>query len=354
MTETSIDTSLAEDLAARLKQAAEGFLADLGKEGRIVGRGDAGRLQYLRTQIEARRALPEAFSTAVETIADTCGYPAAVAERIATALHRRGLIATADEPVAEPPADPEPEHAPIEDGEPTLLVNGAIVLPRLRSRTLPAGLTATRPIAVTRIGAPGQARPAVALPPDVDDFEEKAADRHAAAVKVAADLQTTHGHRLEVTQIKPDTGRVVVVIRAAATEDWDYWLRVIGTPGGVGQRRTGDVLMGSGHVDTVPVHLTAHGMPALLQAAYDAATEPFHLWGRVYDLARGLVDAAGQTWLYLGRRQEGGMPLVVLRGGDQTQYPLGSVVVHCGPLRAGEPTTVAAPQAGGEGSDGRA
>lgn len=118
-------------------------------------------------------------------------------------------------------------------------------------------------------------------------------------------------------QIKADGERVTVAIKATCLDDWEYWLDAIGAPRNVRTRTAGHAQVAAGTLDGVAVHLTAHGVPELLQEASDTAADPFFLWGRIYDLGMGQVDRADRIWLSLGRRQdERGMPLLVLRGTD--------------------------------------
>lgn len=157
----------------------------------------------------------------------------------------------------------------------------------------------------------------------------------ARAVSVAASLQSDHLARLEAMQISADGERVTVAIKATCLDDWEYWLDAIGAPRNVRTRTAGHAQVAAGTLDGVAVHLTAHGVPELLQEASDTAADPFFLWGRIYDLGMGQVDRADRIWLSLGRRQdERGMPLLVLRGTDGPPYPLASIVMAHGPLTA--------------------
>ncbi|WP_339127985.1 BN159_2729 family protein [Streptomyces sp. f51] len=157
----------------------------------------------------------------------------------------------------------------------------------------------------------------------------------ARAVSVAASLQSDHLARLEAMQITADGERVTVAIKATCLDDWEYWLDAIGAPRNVRTRTAGHAQVAAGTLDGVAVHLTAHGVPDLLQEASDAAFDPFYLWGRIYDLGMGQVDRTDRIWLSLGRRQdERGMPLLILRGTDGPPYPLASIVMAHGPLTA--------------------
>ncbi|MFJ7963044.1 BN159_2729 family protein [Streptomyces sp. NPDC096324] len=155
----------------------------------------------------------------------------------------------------------------------------------------------------------------------------------ARAVSVAASLQSDHLARLEAMQITADGERVTVAVKATCLDDWEYWLDAIGAPRNVRTRTAGHAQVAAGTLDGVAVHLTAHGVPELLQEASDTAADPFFLWGRIYDLGVGQVDRTDRIWLSLGRRQdERGMPLLVLRGTDGPPYPLASIVMAHGPL----------------------
>lgn len=157
----------------------------------------------------------------------------------------------------------------------------------------------------------------------------------ARAVSVAAGLQSDHLARLEAMQIRADGERVTVAIKATSLADWEYWLDAIGAPRNVRTRTAGHAQVAAGTLDGVAVHLTAHGVPELLQEASDAAVDPFYLWGRIYDLGLGQTDRTDRIWLSLGRRQdERGMPLLILRGTDGPPYPLASIVMAHGPLTA--------------------
>ncbi|MEU0784520.1 BN159_2729 family protein [Streptomyces sp. NPDC006173] len=167
----------------------------------------------------------------------------------------------------------------------------------------------------------------------------------ARAVSVAATLQSEHLARLEAMRITADGERVTVAIKATCLADWEYWLDAIGAARNVRTRTAGHAQVAAGTLDGVAVHLTAHGVPELLQEASDAAADPFYLWGRIYDLGVGQTDRSDRVWLSLGRRQdERGMPLLVLRGTAGPPYPLAAIVMAHGPL-----TTTALPAAGTDG-----
>ncbi|MCI3277561.1 BN159_2729 family protein [Streptomyces cylindrosporus] len=309
-----------QELANRLGMLARSFVADLKAQGRLVGPRGAETLERLRTQIEARRDLPESYRVAVETIIEDCGYPSEVAVSVCTALRRKGLLSDT--------SGPRPQQE-VTAAEPLAATRGAVVVPRTRR---PAD-SAPQPM-MQRVDGPAQVRPGAARPPQAEDGPAARWDAaRARAVTVATGLRARHAGRLEVMEIAADHERVTVAIRALALSDWEYWLEAIGAPLNAPTRTAGYAQVAAGKIDGVDVHLTAHDVPRLLQAASDAAGEPFYLWGRIYDLSRGLVDQGGRTWVYLGQRQaEGGMPLMALRGGDGKLYPLASIVMAGGSM----------------------
>ncbi|MFE1287194.1 BN159_2729 family protein [Streptomyces sp. NPDC058751] len=229
--------------------------------------------------------------------------------------------------------DPEPRHDRASASPSSFLppARGAIVL-HLADRT-PGRVAADRgaaPVPQRVDGEVPRVRPAAARSRPVGWGSASAR-----AVSVAASLQSDHLARLEAMQITADGERVTVAIKATCLEDWEYWLDAIGAPRNVRTRTAGHAQVAAGTLDGVAVHLTAHGVPELLQEASDEATDPFFLWGRIYDLGMGQVDRADRIWLALGRRQdERGMPLLVLRGADGPPYPLASIVMAHGPLTA--------------------
>ncbi|MFD6551239.1 BN159_2729 family protein [Streptomyces sp. NPDC058398] len=388
---SAVEANLAEQLSAFARE----FVADLEAQGRLVEAGGAGVLERLRTQVEAGQNCPEAYHAAVDTIVEDCGYPSEVAMRIATALNRKGLIPGDDvEPRherapasvpdresrevvadgAEPrhdrapapgpdvgesvpagdeseprhdraPAsvpdrgepvsgggDPEPRHDRASVASPLVPpARGAIVLhlaDRGAGRAMAEHGPASAPQRVE--GQVPRVRPASARSRPVGWGSASAR-----AVSVAASLQSDHLARLEAMQITADGERVTVAIKATCLDDWEYWLDAIGAPRNVRTRTAGHAQVAAGTLDGVAVHLTAHGVPELLQEASDTAADPFFLWGRIYDLGVGQVDRADRIWLSLGRRQdERGMPLLVLRGTDGPPYPLASIVMAHGPLTA--------------------
>ncbi|MGW1064245.1 BN159_2729 family protein [Streptomyces aureus] len=391
---SAVEAHLAEQLSAFARE----FVADLEAQGRLVEAGGAGALERLRTQVEAGQNCPEAYHAAVDTIVEDCGYPSEVAMRIATALNRKGLIpgddveprhdrepaagpereeretvaegpgatatrhdrAAAPEPApgtpgpadeeverghdqapasvpdrAGPPSgaeDPDPRHDRASVSSPLVpAARGAIVLhlaDRGAGRVMADYGAAPVPRRVE--GQVPRVRPAAARSRAVGWGSATAR-----AVSVAASLQSDHLARLEAMQITADGERVTVAIKATCLADWEYWLDAIGAPRNVRTRTAGHAQVAAGTLDGVAVHLTAHGVPELLQEASDAAVDPFFLWGRIYDLGLGQVDRADRIWLSLGRRQdERGMPLLVLRGTDGPPYPLASIVMAHGPLTA--------------------
>ncbi|MFF3408669.1 BN159_2729 family protein [Streptomyces sp. NPDC002742] len=391
-----IRTAVEADLAEQLGTFAREFVAELEAQGRLVEVGGAGVLERLRAQVEAWQNFPEAYHAAVDTIVEDCGYPSEVAMRIATALNRKGLIPGGEDsgrrpdrapasapnrtepapggedseprhdraPVSGPnrngPAlggegpEPRPDHAPastpsrngpVPDGEDSEVrhdrasessplvpaARGAIVL-RLADRGAGRSMADYGPASVPRRidGQVPRVRPAAARPRAVGWGSASAR-----AVSVAAGLQSDHLARLEAMQISADGERVTVAIKATCLADWEYWLDAIGASRNVRTRTAGHAQVAAGTLDGVAVHLTAHGVPELLQEASDAAADPFYLWGRIYDLGMGQVDRTDRIWLSLGRRQdERGMPLLILRGTDGPPYPLASIVMAHGPLTA--------------------
>ncbi|MCX5239729.1 BN159_2729 family protein [Streptomyces prunicolor] len=337
MTTTS---ELEVQLAARFGEYVKGFFTALQAQGHLVEAGDAAVLKRLRTQVGARRSLPEAYQAAVDTIVAECGYPSEVAVRVATALRRKGLLGDDGEPQLEPAPGPGP--VPLSPA-----ARGAVVLPvapRLE-RAVVQRLTVERVS-----GQAPEVRPAAARQtnPRVEGTAGwEAACAH--AVTVAATLQLQHAGRLDLTEIAPDRDRVTVVIRAHSLRDWEYWLDAIGAPPNVSTRTVENAQLAAGQINGAPVHLTAHDVPRLLHEAEQAAREPFYLWGRMYDLNRGQVDQHGNTWLFLGHRQDGGMPLLLLRGTDGPVYPLGSIVMGNGPLTPTDAAHAAAVPQGARG-----
>lgn len=330
-------TDVEEALAAQLGALAKEFVDSLEQQGRLVEAGGAGVLDRLRIQVEARRNLPETFQGAVDTIVADCGYPNEVAVRVATALRRKGFLGDDGEPQLEDAQPPSP--TPLSPA-----ARGAIVVPIAHGLepAVDQRLTAARVN-----GAAPEVRPAAALP--VRPHAERTAAWEAAcahAVTVSTTLQLKHAGRLDLTEIAPDRDRVTVVIRAHSLRDWEYWLDAIGAPTNVATRTAGSAQLAAGQIDDVAVHLTAHDVPRLLHAAEQTAKEPFYLWGRMYDLSLGQVDRYENVWLFLGQRQdEGGMPLLLLRGTDEPLYPLGSIVLGNGPLTATDTTkAVTVPQ----------
>ncbi|MFJ4787643.1 BN159_2729 family protein [Streptomyces sp. NPDC088794] len=323
-------------LTSELTALAGQFVADLENQGRLVGPGEAKILEHLRTQVEARRDLPEAYQVAVDTIVDDCGYPSAVAARIATALRRKGLLGDGDEP--------EPQHAPAPPpsrADPS--TRGATVVALARPVDGPIV-----PVVNRVEGQPPRVRPTAAQSAGTTEQTPDWEETRGKAIALAARLQAKHEGRLEVTQIAPSHERVAIAIRAASLSDWEYWLDAIGTPPNLSTRTAGYAQIAFGRIDGIEVHLTAHEVPRLLHEAEVAAADPFYLWGRIYDLTRGQTDKLGRLWMHLGQRQPDGMPLMVLRGGNGTPFPLASIVMATGHLipTAGAATPIpAAPTA---------
>ncbi|MFJ6834016.1 BN159_2729 family protein [Streptomyces sp. NPDC091209] len=227
---------------------------------------------------------------------------------------------------------PEPRHDPASASEPLVpAARGAIVL-HLADRGAGRAMADYGPASVPKRieGQVPRVRPAAARSRAVGWGSASAR-----AVSVAAGLQSDHLARLEAMQISADGERVTVAIKATCLADWEYWLDAIGAARNVRTRTAGHAQVAAGTLDGVAVHLTAHGVPELLQEASDAAADPFYLWGRIYDLGMGQIDRTDRIWLSLGRRQdERGMPLLILRGTDGPPYPLASIVMAHGPLTA--------------------
>ncbi|MFJ8798445.1 BN159_2729 family protein [Streptomyces sp. NPDC102487] len=329
MTTTPDRTAAESELAALLTKAAGTFVAELEAQGRLVESGGASALEHLRTQIEARQNLPEAYQAAVDTIVDDCGYPNDVAVRIAQALQRKGLIPGDQDQEHEPQHDRAPSTAPLHPG-----VRGALVL-ALPTREVEQARDHTQPFIPERVeGQRPAVRPVAAhgLPADA---KPQWSDACARAVTTASRLQQEHGQRPEVMQIAADAERVTVAVKAESLADWDHWLTAIGAPVTVATRTAGYAQLAEGLVDDVEVHLTAHEVPRLLSEAAEAAASPHFLWGRIYDLSRGQMDRHQQVWVYLGRLDhETREPVLVLRGSLDASYPLAAIVSSNGPLTA--------------------
>ncbi|MET9889672.1 BN159_2729 family protein [Streptomyces sp. NPDC006465] len=356
-----IRTAVEAHLAEQLGTFAREFVAELEAQGRLVEVGGAGVLERLRTQVETWQNCPEAYHAAVDTIVEDCGYPSEVAMRIATALNRKGLIPGGEDHAPESEPEPEPESERQRGSVPSPNRTGLKPVgedPEPRHDRAPASsplVPAARGAIVLHLAERGAARAAVEhgaapVPRRVDGQVPRVrpasartravgwGSASARAVSVAAALQSDHLARLEAMQISADGERVTVAIKATCLADWEYWLDAIGAPRNVRTRTAGHAQVAAGTLDGVAVHLTAHGVPELLQEASDAAADPFYLWGRIYDLGMGQVDRADRIWLSLGRRQdERGMPLLILRGTDGPPYPLASIVMAHGPLTATPP-----------------
>lgn len=336
-------TGFEAELSARLNRVASTFVSELEAQGRLVEAGGAGALERLRTMVEARCDRSEAFKVAVDTIVDDCGYPSDVAARIVQALQRRGLIPGDDGP--EPQHERTPAPAPLSPAS-----RGSIVV-RLPGREAASRAAEEPPAVLTPVRVEGvvpRVRPAAAASTRPSDWDPEAAR----AVTVATSLQVAHAGRLEATRIEADGKRIAVAIKAASLGDWEYWLKAIGGRIDVRTRTVGDAQVAAGMVEGVEVHLTAHDVPVLLAAARDAASDPFYMWGRIYDLSRGLLDQHDRVWVHLGQRDDHGMALMVLRGGDATQYPLASIVLANSSLTAIDMPAHAAPAAGAFGGGG--
>ncbi|MER8030643.1 BN159_2729 family protein [Streptomyces bauhiniae] len=318
MTNPGLISAVEADLTERLTAVARAFVADLDTSRSLVEDGGADVLQKMRERQEAGGAL----QAAVDTITNVSGVPVDVAHRVAAELVNRGILREDSVPARceEPRPQPVPALSPA--------LRGAVVVP------LPRGVAPAAPptVAMHRVeGMEPTVRPDAVKESPVDETELKAA-ASAAAVTVAAELQLRHEGRLEVSAIVADGERVTVVIRAFSLEDWEYWLTAIQASINVPTRTVGNAQTAGGCIEGVDVHLVAHDVPHLLKRQFDSAGDPVYMWGRIYDLTRGQVDATGRTWLYLGHREASGMPLLVLRGSDRPAHSLGAIVMANGPL----------------------
>ncbi|MFD8724505.1 BN159_2729 family protein [Streptomyces sp. NPDC059629] len=287
-------TDVEQELAEQLGQLAQRFVARLKAEGRLVETGGAQALKRLQEQDEAQRSLREAAEGAFDIIDHL--------------------------PSPKPPTPTLPPHtfqahtphAPADVPQPTNLPQ-------------PAGVPTAEQIPTIS--------PAAAHSASTPDHS--AADHaQARSATTAARLRAENAGRLEVMQIAPDHERITIHIRALSLSDWEYWLAAIGAPLDAPTHRAEGAQIAAGQIDGIDVHLTAHEVPRLLDEATKAAEEPFHLAGRIYDLARGQIDRHGQTWLHLGQRQTDNMPLLTLCGTSGPLYPLTSIVMANGPLTA--------------------
>ncbi|MEW2492806.1 BN159_2729 family protein [Streptomyces nodosus] len=283
------EADIERELTEQLTQLARRFIASLHSHGRLVETGGAQALRRLQEQHQTQHGLPETVQHTRDAhgAADTFAGPALHDTNAPSDAAPRGA---ADVPVTVPPA-------------------------RQSGMIDPAARTAAADD--PRTVGEGQVRAAAA----------------------AAILQAGSAGRLEVLQIVPDHDRIAVHIRAFSLSDWEYWLALIGAPLGTPTVRTGDAQTATGHIDGVDVHLTGHEVPRLLDEAAETAREPFHLAGRVYDLARAHLDRHGQTWLYLGQRQQDDTPLLALGGTGGPAYPLTSIITTNGPLTPVETDT---------------
>ncbi|MFF7140857.1 BN159_2729 family protein [Streptomyces nodosus] len=293
------EADIERELTEQLAQLARRFIAGLHAHGRLVETGGAQALRRLQEQHHTPHSLPEAVQDARDAhgAADTFAGPAP-----APALHDT--------------------NAP-SDAAPRGVADAPVTVPPARQSGMidPAARTAAA------------------------DDPRTAGDRQVRAAAAAAMLQAGSAGRLEVLQIVPDHDHIAVHIRAFSLSDWEYWLALIGAPLGTPTVRAGDAQTATGHIDGVDVHLTGHEVPRLLDEAAETAREPFHLAGRVYDLARAHLDRHGQTWLYLGQRQQDDTPLLALGGTGGPVYPLTSIITTNGPLIPVEtdPTTPTRP-----------
>ncbi|MCX5601559.1 BN159_2729 family protein [Streptomyces phaeochromogenes] len=328
-TSPEIRSAAEEELVARFRTVAKAYVDDLQSQGRLVEVGGANVLERLRTEIEGRGAFSDVHQKTADVICDTCAYPRAVADRIATALQRAGVLRDGPEPQHDRADTPAPQPSPS--------TRGALVMHRE-----PGAAPSPKP-------APAPPRPVPAAAAFREGVQAAAGwdASLARAESVAVQLRAEHAGRLEAMQIAADAERVTVAIKAVSLQDWTYWLAAIGARVDVVTRQAGYAQIAPGRVDGVDVHLTAHEVPRLLAEAMTAAGEGFYLWGRVYDLTVPQVDRQGRAWLYLGMRKQDGMPMLTGRG-STVQAPLASVVVQDGPLLPEQSPALPSAVAGGE------
>ncbi|MGW4669284.1 BN159_2729 family protein [Streptomyces sp. NPDC004324] len=331
-------TDIEQELTRRLGRLAHTFIAELDALGRLADAGGA-----LPLGSPDQRDLPPADFAPGAAPRPAPAEPTA-AERAPTRL------------ATGPARPPAPRRAPTDsvDARPTgdswiphppiVALRGTMVLPRADRRT-PVADGAAHPLGIpdgTAHPSPTE-QPATTAPDDTGDTgdtgDATAHHEHAArwevvnrAAATADRLRAAHAHRLELTHIASDDERVTVQIRALALDDWEYWLTAVGAPPAAHTHRSGEAQVASGEIDEVGIHLTAHGVPHLLEQAVRAAETPYCLGGRVYDLALDHSDRHGQRWHYLGHCQEDETPLLTLDGTDGPHYPFPSVVTANGPL----------------------
>ncbi|MFG2478821.1 BN159_2729 family protein [Streptomyces fagopyri] len=320
-------TDVERELAARLGQLAHTFIAELDAQGRLVETGGAQTLQSLRQQHQRQPNFVPAFTPQASP-----SFPP-TADQMLTGL------------LEEQPRPPAPRRAPTDTAaaawmarSPAPVLRGTRVLPRADRRApVTTGTAHTR-------DAPGsdpQPSPNEQPPTNTQDVAGSATAPHEHADRwenvnrtaaMADKIRTANAHRLELTHIASDDERVTIHIRALTLDDWEYWLTTIGAPLDAPTQRRGQVQIAAGQIDEVDIHLTADRVPHLLEQAVQAADTPYCLGGRFYDLAVDHSDRHGQTWHYLGHRQEDETPLLTLHGTDGPHYPFPAVITANGPL----------------------
>ncbi|MFE5136200.1 BN159_2729 family protein [Streptomyces fagopyri] len=325
-------TDIEQELAERLGRLAHTFIAELDAQGRLVETGGAQTLQSLRQQHQRHPAFVRA-----STAQPSPSFPPTPDQALT------GLL-------EEQPRPPAPRRAPTDaadtpatgaawiDRSPAPVLRGTRVLPR-------AGrlMSVTTGTASPRDASDGTPQPSPDEQPSTDSRNgtssatapHEHADRWENAHRTAATadrLKAANAHRLELTHVASDDERVTIHIRAITLHDWEYWLTTIGVPLDASTQRSGQAQIAIGRIDEVDIHLTAHRVPHLLEQAVQAADTPYCLGGRCYDLAVDHSDRHGQTWHYLGHRQEDETPLLTLHGSDGPHYPFPAVITSNGPL----------------------
>ncbi|MFD8425237.1 BN159_2729 family protein [Streptomyces sp. NPDC059466] len=325
-------TDIEEELTRRLGRLAHTFIAELDALGRLVHTGGA---QDLGSPGQQHQAHPHFVPVATPQASPS--LPAEAEQALTDLVTAQSRLPAPREAPADT-ADAQPADTAWIAHSPIAALRGTMVLPRADRRTPVTDVTShprDTPGSTPRPSPTEQ--PATATQDDTGDTT--AHHEHAARWDVAnrtattADrLRTANAHRLELTHIASDDERVSVQIRAITLDDWEHWLTTIGAPLAAPTHRCGEAQIATGRIDEVDIHLTAHGVPPLLEQAVQAAVTPYCLGGRVYDLAFDHSDRHGQTWRYLGHCQEDEIPLLTLHGTDGPHYPMPSVITANGPL----------------------
>ncbi|MER6358179.1 BN159_2729 family protein [Streptomyces sp. NPDC001634] len=394
-------TDIEHELVEQLGQLARRFVADLQAQGRLVETGGAQVLKRLQEQDQTQHSLREADKDAdvaqrslrgADKVADEAQHSLRVADKDADVAQRslrvadkvadevqrslRGAVKDADEAqrglrgadkdadvaqrslrVADKVADvaqhslrgadkdaDEAQHSLREADEGACDIIEFAPSPKPPTPTPQAHTPRTHtphpPLTVPQpAGAPTVEHTPTINPATSTQDPSTADQAQARAATTAARLQAENIHRLEVMQITSDHERVIIRIRALSLSDWEYWLAAIGAPLDAPTHRAPGAQIAAGQIDGIDVHLTAHEVPRLLDEAAQNAEDPFHLAGRIYDLARGQIDRHGQTWLHHGQRQNDDVPLLTLYGTSGPLYPLTSIIMANGPLTSGPART---------------